>query len=88
MTLEWAQSSPLVTLPCVFLKILVLALTVRSWARGLCGTCFVLSNLTCSESLRLLRPSESERAWFMVCRAPGLSRVPGTGGVFFGRKCG
>lgn len=87
MKLEWAHSSPLVTLPCVFLKILMLALTVRSRARGLCGTCSVLSNLTCLESLCLLRPSESERAWFMVRRAPGLSRVPGTG-VFFCRKCG
>lgn len=38
LKLEWAHSGPLVSLPCVSLKILMLALIVRLWARGLCGT--------------------------------------------------
>ena len=38
LKLEWAHSGLLVSLPCVLLKILMLALIVRSWARDLCRT--------------------------------------------------
>lgn len=43
MKFEWAPS-PLVTLPCVFLKILMWAVAVRCQERVLYRLCFVLSN--------------------------------------------